>query len=211
MQRIGRGVVGWHFYDQSAWNILINLFYGFVDVYFQIHKTVCVCGSIVRLFVPDAPCPCPLPEAKQKIEKYSCFTVSMNGDTLWCSDKYYSLVSICVLNTVIILFPRLTKPTLCHCKVDLTHIVAKWGVSLDSFPPKALNGSHSPLSGVWGWTAYHVFVCLICISIALLSFEWFVFKHEFGLCKHTQTCKCTHWHTHTDTQANTRISCPTQD
>lgn len=69
-------------------------------------------------------------------------------------------------------------------------MLAKWGVSLDSFPPKALIGSHSPFWGVWGtggWKANHVFVCLICISIALLSLEWFVFKHEVGLCKHTHT------------------------
>lgn len=167
-----------------------------------------MCGSIVRLFVPDAPCPCPLPAAKQKREKYSCFTLWMNGDTAWRSGKYYSVLSICVANTVIILLPRHTKPTLCHCKVDLTHILAQWHVSLDSFPPKALNGSHSPLFGVWGWKANHVFVCLICISIALLSSEWFVFKHEVGLCKHTQTCMCTH--THIDTQANARIFGPTQ-
>lgn len=67
---------------------------------------------------------------------------------MWCSDKYYSVLSISLVNTVIILFPMLTEPTLCHCKVDLTHILAQWGVSLDSFPPKALNGSHSLL--FWG-------------------------------------------------------------
>lgn len=119
----------------------------------------------------------------------------MNGDTLWCSDRYYSVWPICVVNAaVIILFPWQTKFTLCHCKVDLTHILAQWGVSVDSFPPKALIGSHSSFSRLWGWKANHVFVCLICISIALLSFEWFVFKHEVGLCKHTQTCLCTHTH-----------------
>lgn len=55
-----------------------------------------------------------------------------------CSGKY-SVLSICVVNTVvIILFPRHTESTLYHCKVDLTHILVQWGVSLDSFPPKAL-------------------------------------------------------------------------
>lgn len=106
------------------------------------------------------------------------------------------------MNTVIILFLRHTKSTLCHCKVDLTHILVQWGVSLDSFPPKALNGSRSPFFGVWGWKANHMFVCLICISIALLSFEWFVFKHEVGLCKHTHTDWPMHTHQYTQRYTN---------
>lgn len=122
-------------------------------------------------------------------------------ETMWSTDKYYSVWCICVVNAVvIILFPRHTKSTLCHCKVDLTHMLAKWGVSLDSFPPKALIGSH--LGRFGGWKANHVFVCLICISIALLSFEWFVFKHEVGLCKHTQTSMYTHSHWYTSKLKN---------
>lgn len=62
----------------------------------------------------------------------------MNGDTIWCSDKYYSVLHICVMNTDIMLFPRHIKPTFCHCKVVLTYILARWGLPLDSFPPKAL-------------------------------------------------------------------------
>lgn len=108
----------------------------------------------------------------------------------------------CTRHTVFILLPRNLKPTLCHCKVDLTHILPHWGVSLDSFPPKAVNGSHSRLFGIWGWKANHVFVCLICISIASLSFEWFVFKHEVGLCKHIQTCLCTYTHRYTSKHKN---------
>lgn len=75
-------------------------------------------------------------------------------------------------------------------------------MSLDNFSPEAPIGSPSPFWGGWGWKANHVSVCLICISIALLSFEWFVFKHEVGICKHTQTCLCTHTHTqiHKQTQ-----------
>lgn len=93
-------------------------------------------------------------------------------------------------------FQGKTKSTLCHRKVDLTHILAQWGVSLDSFSPKILNGSHSLLFGVGGGKLTTCLYSLICISIALLSFERFVFKHEVCLCKHTQTCMCTQSHTY---------------
>ena len=55
-------------------DILVNsfdelCFLSFSDAY------ECMYGAIVKLFVPDAPCPCPLPAAKQKADKYSCFTL----------------------------------------------------------------------------------------------------------------------------------------
>lgn len=48
-------------------------------------------------------------------------------------------------------------------------------------PAEALIGSLSSSLGFGGGKLNHVFVCLICISIAVLSSQWFVFKHEVGL------------------------------
>lgn len=47
-----------------------------------------------------------------------------------------------------------------------------------------------------------MFACLICISIALLSFEWFVFKHEVSQCKHTHTDLLVHTHLYTSEHRN---------
>lgn len=78
----------------------------------------------------------------------------------------------------------------------------RWGLSLDSFPLKAPNASHSSVFRIWGWTDSHVFVCPIYMSIALLSFEWFLFKHEVGPGKHTQAL---HAHTFKYTSKHTNL------
>lgn len=82
--------------------------------------------------------------------------------------------------------------TIQFCRVYLTLTPDRWGLSLDSFPLKAPNASHSSFFRIWGWTDSHVFVYPICMSIASLSFEWFFFKHEVSPGKHTQACMCIH-------------------
>lgn len=82
--------------------------------------------------------------------------------------------------------------TIQFCRVYLTLTPDRWSLSLDSLPLKAPNASHSSVFRIWGWTDSHVFVCPIYMSIALLSFDWFFFKHEVSPGKHTQACMCIH-------------------
>lgn len=98
-----------------------------------------------------------------------------------------------------------TASTIQFCRVNLT-LTDRWGLSLDSFPLKAPNASHSSFFGIWGWMDSHVFVCPICISIALLSFEWFFFKHEVGPGKHTQACMCIHSNTQIHEQTHKSLA-----
>lgn len=74
-------------------------------------------------------------------------------------------------------------------------------------PTKSTYWIPQPFAGPWGWKANHVFVYLICISIAVLSSEWFVFKHEVGLCKPIDFLR----HTSTDADKSTMIRTPFSD
>lgn len=123
----------------------------------------------------------------------------MNGGTVWCSDE-------CLLNAAVIIFYLLsTLSILCHFKNIWPNGVCQWTASLQRhlLDPLVL------LGGVgWGWKANHVFVYLICISIALLSFEWFVFKHEVGPCKHTQNSFYTHSLSHSTHRCTSKLKNP---